>query len=88
MQTQAPAAPRGFFGGGLGGAPGTVAATAAGLAGGAFLFQGIERLMHSVGASRRACCVWELKVSVSCQLSALPLIPAPALGLRASAYVP
>jgi hypothetical protein len=30
----------------LGGTLGTVAATAAGVAGGAFLFQGIEHLMH------------------------------------------
>ena len=41
----APAAP-GFFGGGLGSTLGTVAATAAGVAGGAFLFQGIEHLMN------------------------------------------
>lgn len=43
---QAPAASPGFFGGGLGGTLGTVAATAAGVAGGAFLFQGIEHMMH------------------------------------------
>jgi hypothetical protein len=40
----------GFFGGGMGGMLGTVAATAAGVAGGAFLYQGIEHLMH--GQSR------------------------------------
>ena len=52
MQNQAPAASPGFFGGGIGSALGTVAATAAGVAGGAFLFQGIEHLMHpSSGAS-------------------------------------
>jgi len=46
-QYQAPplAAP-GFFGAGLGSTLGTVAATAAGVAGGAFLFQGIEHLMN------------------------------------------
>ncbi|MGS0742792.1 DUF2076 domain-containing protein [Glaciimonas sp. GG7] len=46
MQNQAPAAAPGFFGGGMGNVLGTVAATAAGVAGGAFLFQGIEHLMH------------------------------------------
>ncbi|SDY85990.1 hypothetical protein SAMN04515617_12536 [Collimonas sp. OK242] len=46
MQSPAPAASPGFFGGGVGSALGTVAATAAGVAGGAFLFQGIEHLMH------------------------------------------
>lgn len=46
MQPQAPAASPGFFGGGLSGTLGTVAATAAGVAGGAFLFQGIEHMMH------------------------------------------
>lgn len=46
MAPQAPAAAPGFFGGRLGGTLGTVAATAAGVAGGAFLFQGIEHLMH------------------------------------------
>ena len=46
MQNPAPAASPGFFGGGIGSALGTVAATAAGVAGGAFLFQGIEHLMH------------------------------------------
>lgn len=48
MQTQAPAAAAapGFFGGGMGNVLGTVAATAAGVAGGAFLFQGIEHMMH------------------------------------------
>lgn len=42
---QAPS--RGFFGGGLGGTFGTVAATAVGVAGGAFLFQGIEHMMSN-----------------------------------------
>jgi hypothetical protein len=46
MQSQAPAASPGFFSGGIGSTLGTVAATAAGVAGGAFLFQGIEHLMH------------------------------------------
>ncbi|MDY7547023.1 DUF2076 family protein [Glaciimonas sp. CA11.2] len=46
MQSAAPAASPGFFGGGAGNILGTVAATAAGVAGGAFLFQGIEHLMH------------------------------------------
>ena len=46
MQGQAPVASPGFFGGGVGSVLGTVAATAAGVAGGAFLFQGIEHLMH------------------------------------------
>jgi len=50
-QAAAPAASSSFFGGGLGSALGTVAATAAGVAGGAFLFQGIEHLMHSAGGS-------------------------------------
>ncbi|MDB5774499.1 MAG: hypothetical protein JWP38_632 [Herbaspirillum sp.] len=49
MQSQAPAASPGFFGGGVGSALGTVAATAAGVAGGAFLFQGIEHMMHPNG---------------------------------------
>jgi uncharacterized protein len=42
----------GFLNGGTGGLLGTVAATAAGVAGGAFLFQGIENLMghHSMGS--------------------------------------
>ena len=46
-----PAAPS-FFGGGAGSMLGTVAATAAGVAGGAFLFQGIESLMshHASGS--------------------------------------
>lgn len=44
--TAANAAP-GFFSGALGGTLGRVAATAAGVAGGAFLFQGIEHLMNS-----------------------------------------
>ena len=51
MQPQAPAASPGFFGGGMRGALGTVAATAAGVAGGAFLFQGIEHMMHPGGGS-------------------------------------
>jgi hypothetical protein len=51
MLTQTPAASRGLFGGGLGGTLGTVAATAAGVAGGAFLFQGIEHMMHPGSAS-------------------------------------
>lgn len=46
MQNTAPVASPGFFGGGAGSMLGTVAATAAGVAGGAFLFQGIEHLMH------------------------------------------
>jgi hypothetical protein len=46
MQSPVPVASPGFFGGGIGSALGTVAATAAGVAGGAFLFQGIEHLMH------------------------------------------
>lgn len=46
MQSPVPVASPGFFGGGVGNALGTVAATAAGVAGGAFLFQGIEHLMH------------------------------------------
>lgn len=45
------AAAPGFFGGGLGSTLGTVAATAAGVAGGAFLFQGIEHMMHSGGTT-------------------------------------
>ncbi|WP_454719827.1 MULTISPECIES: DUF2076 domain-containing protein [Cupriavidus] len=40
-----PARP-GFLGGGLGNALGGIATTAAGVAGGAFLFQGIENLFH------------------------------------------
>lgn len=51
MQPQAPAASPGFFSGGLGGTLGTVAATAAGVAGGAFLFQGIEHMMHPGGGN-------------------------------------
>ena len=51
MQPQAPAASPGFFGGGMGDKLGTVAATAAGVAGGAFLFQGIEHMMHPGGGS-------------------------------------
>jgi hypothetical protein len=46
-----PAAPS-FFGGGAGSMLGTVAATAAGVAGGAFLFQGIESLIgHHTSSS-------------------------------------
>lgn len=41
----APARP-GFFSGGFGGTLGNIATTAAGVAGGAFLFQGIENLFH------------------------------------------
>ena len=41
----APSRP-GFFSGGFGGALGNIATTAAGVAGGAFLFQGIENLFH------------------------------------------
>lgn len=51
MPPQAPAASPGFFSGGLGGTLGTVAATAAGVAGGAFLFQGIEHMMHPSGGN-------------------------------------
>lgn len=51
LQPQPPAASPGFFSGGFGGTLGTVAATAAGVAGGAFLFQGIEHMMHAGGAS-------------------------------------
>jgi hypothetical protein len=51
MQSQPPAASPGFFGGGLSGTLGTVAATAAGVAGGAFLFQGIEHMMHPGGGN-------------------------------------
>lgn len=47
MQSAAPtAASPSFFSGGMRGALGTAAATAAGVAGGAFLFQGIEHMMH------------------------------------------
>jgi hypothetical protein len=48
-QAQGPAIPPaqpGFLSGGFGHTVGTIAATAAGVAGGAFLFQGIENLMH------------------------------------------
>ena len=49
---QTPAASSGFFSGGVGNVLGTVAATAAGVAGGAFLFQGIEHMMgHNNGNS-------------------------------------
>ncbi|EJN03581.1 DUF2076 family protein [Herbaspirillum sp. YR522] len=51
MAPPAAAAPApGFFGGGLGSTLGTVAATAAGVAGGAFLFQGIEHLINGNGS--------------------------------------
>lgn len=46
---QASAATPGFFGGGIGNVLGSVATTAAGVAGGAFLFQGIEHLMGNGG---------------------------------------
>ena len=46
---QAPVAASGFFGGGIGNVLGSVATTAAGVAGGAFLFQGIEHLMGNGG---------------------------------------
>ncbi|KAF1041988.1 MAG: hypothetical protein GAK35_02967 [Herbaspirillum frisingense] len=46
----APTPSSGFFGGGMGSMLGTVAATAAGVAGGAFLFQGIEHLMNGGGS--------------------------------------
>lgn len=51
MQSPPPAAAPGIFGGGLGGTLGTVAATAAGVAGGAFLWEGIEHMMHPGGAA-------------------------------------
>jgi len=51
MQSPAPAASPGFFGSGIGSVLGTVATTAAGVAGGAFLFQGIEHLMHPDGGT-------------------------------------
>lgn len=51
LQAQASAPSPGFFSGGMKGALGTVAATAAGVAGGAFLFQGIEHMMHPGGGS-------------------------------------
>ncbi|MFI4941540.1 MAG: DUF2076 domain-containing protein [Burkholderiales bacterium] len=52
MQTPPQAAAPGFFSGNAGSILGTVAATAAGVAGGAFLFQGIENLMgHHHNAS-------------------------------------
>jgi uncharacterized protein len=47
----APAQSPGFFGGGMGSMLGMVAATAAGVAGGAFLFQGIEHLMNGNGGA-------------------------------------
>ena len=50
-EAPAPTARPGFFGGGGSGFLGNIAATAAGVAGGAFLFQGIENLMgHRGGA--------------------------------------
>lgn len=42
----APAPSSGFFGGGMGSVLGSVAATAAGVAGGAFLYQGIEHMFN------------------------------------------
>ena len=45
----AQAARPGFLGGGLGGTLGSIATTAAGVAGGAMLFQGIENLFHRGG---------------------------------------
>lgn len=52
MQNAAPAARPGFLGGGGGSFLGNMAATAAGVAGGAFLFQGIENLLghHQQGS--------------------------------------
>jgi len=47
--TPAQAARPGFLGGGFGSALGGIATTAAGVAGGAFLFQGIESLFHRNG---------------------------------------
>ena len=47
----APPARPGFFGGGGSGFLGNIAATAAGVAGGAFLFQGIESLMGHHGSA-------------------------------------
>lgn len=46
MQNPTPVASPGFFGGGIGSVLGSVATTAAGVAGGAFLFQGLEHLMR------------------------------------------
>lgn len=46
-----PAPSSGFFGGGMGSMLGTVAATAAGVAGGAFLYQGIEHLFNGNSGS-------------------------------------
>jgi len=51
VQSPAPAPSPGLFGSGLGGTLGTVAATAAGVAGGAFLFQGIEHMLHAGGGN-------------------------------------
>ncbi len=48
---QAAASSPGFFGGGGGSFLTNMAATAAGVAGGAFLFQGIESMMHHGGSS-------------------------------------
>lgn len=48
---QSPAVPRPGFLGGLGGTLGSIATTAAGVAGGALLFQGIENLFHHNGGS-------------------------------------
>ncbi len=47
----APTPSSGFFGGGMGSMLGTVAATAAGVAGGAFLYQGIEHLFNGSSGS-------------------------------------
>ena len=49
VQSPVPVAKPGFLSGGAGSILGTVAATAAGVAGGAFLFQGIENLMGHHG---------------------------------------
>jgi hypothetical protein len=48
---QAQAGGPGFLRGGLGGTMGTIAATAAGVAGGAFLFQGLENLLGHHGSN-------------------------------------
>ncbi|WP_342052141.1 MULTISPECIES: DUF2076 domain-containing protein [unclassified Cupriavidus] len=46
-----PPARSGWLGGGLGGTLGSIATTAAGVAGGAFLFQGLENMFHRNSAS-------------------------------------
>lgn len=46
-----PPAKTGWLGGGLGGTLGSIATTAAGVAGGAFLFQGLENMFHRNSAS-------------------------------------